>query len=122
MAANSLQAQVLRELGTGCTVGEAFDKAGVSPGADLCAYNSLIQMVNGLDMLRVLVPRETGISSSWMTRKPLRSNRTRQLQVVEMESMGANCATRGISIVKSTIRQTPDSSAGGLISSPSSST
>jgi hypothetical protein len=55
IAENTPQAQIIRELGTGLTVGDAFQASGISPDRDLSTFLSLIQMINGLDMLRVLV-------------------------------------------------------------------
>jgi radical SAM superfamily enzyme YgiQ (UPF0313 family) len=52
----SLQARTLEALIAGCTVAEAFQNSGVSPRKNLGTFNALIQMINGLDALRVLLP------------------------------------------------------------------
>jgi hypothetical protein len=56
IGAQSVQAAIMRNLYRGLTVAEAIAEAGVSPKKDLGTYLSMIQMINGLDLLRVLLP------------------------------------------------------------------
>jgi hypothetical protein len=55
IAKDTAQAKVISALETGMTVGDAFEACGISPDRDLSAFLSLVQMINGLDLLRVLV-------------------------------------------------------------------
>jgi len=55
----TVQAQLIRDLDRGATVAEALARAKISPRKNLGTYLSLIQMINGLDLLRVLLPRNS---------------------------------------------------------------
>ena len=55
----SRQFAVIRDLENGLSVGEALAKSNISPQKDMGTYNSFIQMINGLDMLNALIPRES---------------------------------------------------------------
>ena len=57
IGARTIQAQLIRDLDRGLGVAEAFAQARISPQKNLGTYLSLIQMINGLDLLRVLIPR-----------------------------------------------------------------
>ena len=55
----TVQARLIRDLDRGATVAEALARAKISPRKNLGTYLSLIQMINGLDLLRVLLPRNS---------------------------------------------------------------
>lgn len=58
-AAETAQAQLIYNLESGIHVAGALLKTGISPQKDLGVFLSSIQLINGLDLLQVLLPLET---------------------------------------------------------------
>jgi hypothetical protein len=56
IGAESVRAQLILDLDGGLKVAEALARAGISAQKDLAEFLASIQMINGLDLLRVLLP------------------------------------------------------------------